>query len=139
MPSNFILFDEINVKNVDEKIFKIHNISQYLSQYPIKYCNILQYDFSGDIHPYYFTMSLSKNFHPYRDVTIASEGLQSFGISSALRAFEQVGIFIVPQLQCHDLGLEMQGYTTSRYDTYHGIPFTIRYVSRYTLWINQSD
>jgi hypothetical protein len=31
----------------------------------------------------------------YRDVTIASEGLQNLGLCSALRAFEQGGIFIV--------------------------------------------
>jgi hypothetical protein len=30
--------------------------------------------------------------------TIASEGLQNFGLCSALRAFEQGGIFIVPHL-----------------------------------------
>jgi hypothetical protein len=35
--------------------------------------------------------------------------------------------------------IEMQRYTTLRYDTYHGISFTIRYVSRYSLLINQSD
>jgi hypothetical protein len=32
------------------------------------------------------------------DVTIASEGLQNVGLCSALRAFEQGGIFIVPHL-----------------------------------------
>jgi hypothetical protein len=35
--------------------------------------------------------------------------------------------------------LEMQRYTTSRYDTYHGISFMIRYVSRYTVLINKSN
>jgi hypothetical protein len=39
-----------------------------------------------------------KNFHLYGDVTIAGEGLQNLGLSSALRAFEQGGIFIVPHL-----------------------------------------
>jgi hypothetical protein len=33
-----------------------------------------------------------KNFHP------AGEGLQNLGLCSALRAFEQEGIFIVPHL-----------------------------------------
>jgi hypothetical protein len=34
----------------------------------------------------------------WRDVTIACEGLQNLGLCSALRAFEQGGIFIVPHL-----------------------------------------
>jgi hypothetical protein len=32
------------------------------------------------------------------DVTIAGEGLQNLGLCSALRAFDQGGIFIVPNL-----------------------------------------
>jgi hypothetical protein len=40
-----------------------------------------------------------KNFSLiYGDVTIAGEGLQNLGLCSALRAFEQGGIFIVPHL-----------------------------------------
>jgi hypothetical protein len=39
-----------------------------------------------------------KNFHLYGDVTIAGEGLQNLGLCSALRAFEQGGLFIVPHL-----------------------------------------
>jgi hypothetical protein len=34
----------------------------------------------------------------YGDVTIAGEGLQNLGLCSALRAFEQGWIFIVPYL-----------------------------------------
>jgi hypothetical protein len=34
----------------------------------------------------------------YEDVTIAGEGLQNLSLCSALRAFEQGGIFIVPHL-----------------------------------------
>jgi hypothetical protein len=34
----------------------------------------------------------------YGDITIAGEGLQNFGLCSALEAFEQGGIFIVPHL-----------------------------------------
>jgi hypothetical protein len=34
----------------------------------------------------------------YGDVTITGEGLQNSGLCSALRAFEQGGIFIVPHL-----------------------------------------
>jgi hypothetical protein len=43
---------------------------------------------------YCFT-SRSKIFHLYGDITIAGEGLQNLGLCSALRAFEQEGIFIV--------------------------------------------
>jgi hypothetical protein len=46
---------------------------------------------------YGFT-SRSRIFHLYGDVTIAGEGLQNLGLCSALRAFEQGGIFIVPHL-----------------------------------------
>jgi hypothetical protein len=42
--------------------------------------------------------SHSRIFHLYVDVTIAGEGLQNLGLGSALRAFEQGGIFIVPHL-----------------------------------------
>jgi hypothetical protein len=40
----------------------------------------------------------SRIFHLYGDVTIAGEGLKNVGLISALRAFEQEGIFIVPHL-----------------------------------------
>jgi hypothetical protein len=40
----------------------------------------------------------SRIIHLYGDVTIAGEGLQNLGLCSALRAFEQGGIFIVPHL-----------------------------------------
>jgi hypothetical protein len=40
----------------------------------------------------------AKKNHSYGDVAIAGEGLQNLGLSSALRAFEQGGIFIVPHL-----------------------------------------
>jgi hypothetical protein len=40
----------------------------------------------------------SRIFHLYGNVTIADEGLQNLGLCSALRAFEQGGIFIVPHL-----------------------------------------
>jgi hypothetical protein len=44
---------------------------------------------------YNFT-SRSRIFHLHGDVT--GEGLQNLGLCSALRAFEQGGIFIVPHL-----------------------------------------
>jgi hypothetical protein len=46
---------------------------------------------------YGFTSRLSI-FHLYGDITIAGEGLQNLGLCSALTAFEQGGIFIVPHL-----------------------------------------
>ena len=42
--------------------------------------------------------SRSRIFHLYGDVTITGEGLQNLGLCSALSAFEQGGIFIVPHL-----------------------------------------
>jgi hypothetical protein len=42
--------------------------------------------------------SRSRIFHLCEDVTIADEGMQNLGLCSALRAFEQGGIFIVPHL-----------------------------------------
>jgi hypothetical protein len=45
--------------------------------------------------------SRSRIFHLYGDVTIAGEGLHNLGLCSALRAFEQGGIFIVPHLLWH--------------------------------------
>jgi hypothetical protein len=38
------------------------------------------------------------NFHLYGENTIAGEGLQNLSLCSALRAFQQGGIFIVPHL-----------------------------------------
>jgi hypothetical protein len=46
---------------------------------------------------YCFT-SRSRIFHLYGDDTITGEGLQNLGLCSALRAFEQGEIFIVPHL-----------------------------------------
>jgi hypothetical protein len=45
--------------------------------------------------------SHSRIFHLYGDVTITGEGLQNLGLCSALRAFEQGGIFIAPHLLWH--------------------------------------
>jgi hypothetical protein len=39
--------------------------------------------------------SRSRIFHLYADVTITGEGLQNFGLCSALKAFEQEGIFYI--------------------------------------------
>jgi hypothetical protein len=46
---------------------------------------------------YGFT-SCSRIFQLYGDITITGEGLQNLGLCSALKAFEQGGIFIVPHL-----------------------------------------
>jgi hypothetical protein len=46
-----------------------------------------------------FSTTRSRIFHLYGDVTIVGEGLQNLGLCSALRAFEQRGIFIVSHLR----------------------------------------
>jgi hypothetical protein len=46
---------------------------------------------------YCFTFH-SRIFHLYGSVTMTGEGLQNLGLYSALRAFEQGGIFIVLNL-----------------------------------------
>jgi hypothetical protein len=46
----------------------------------------------------YGFMSRSRIFHVYVDITVTGEGLQHLGLRSVLRAFEQGGIFIVPNL-----------------------------------------
>jgi hypothetical protein len=56
---------------------------------------------SGDWLIIYDFTSRSRIFHLYGDVTIAGEGLQNLGLCSALRTFEQGGIFIVPHLLWH--------------------------------------
>jgi hypothetical protein len=72
---------------------------------------------------YCFT-SRSRIFHLHEDVTIASEGLQNLGLCSALRAFEQEGIFIVPHLLWHGtffcpVSSEGPPHSVNSYDT-HG-------------------
>jgi hypothetical protein len=42
-----------------------------------------------------------KKINLYGDLTITSEGLQNLGLCSALRAFEQESIFILPHLWWH--------------------------------------
>jgi hypothetical protein len=70
---------------------------------------------------YSFT-SRSGIFHLYGDVTVADEGLQNLGLCSALRAFEQWGIFIVPQLLWHGTSVfpvssEGLPHSVASYDT----------------------
>jgi hypothetical protein len=49
----------------------------------------------------YCSTSRSRIFHSYGDVTITGEGLQNLGLCSALRAFEQGGLIVVPHLLWH--------------------------------------
>jgi hypothetical protein len=70
---------------------------------------------------YCFT-SHSRIFHLYGDVTITGEGLQNLGLCSALRAFEQGGIFIVPHLLRHGASVfpvssEGPPHSVASYDT----------------------
>jgi hypothetical protein len=48
------------------------------------------------------------------DVIIVGEGLQNLGICSALMAFEQEGIFIVPHLLWHGASVFLGGFFRSR-------------------------
>jgi hypothetical protein len=57
----------------------------------------IQHDEMDYLIIYGFT-SRSTIFHLYGDVINAGERLQKFGLCSALRAFEQKGIFIAPHL-----------------------------------------
>ena len=58
----------------------------------------------------------------YGDVTITGEGLQNLGLCSALKAFEQGGIFIVPHLLWHGASVfpvssEGPPHSVASYDT----------------------
>jgi hypothetical protein len=78
----------------------------------------------GDWLIIYGFTSRSRIFHLYGDVTIAGEGLQKLGLCSALWAFEQGGIFIVPHLLWHGTSVfpvlsERPSHSVASYDT-HG-------------------
>jgi hypothetical protein len=45
-----------------------------------------------------FNLRPAREFFTHRDITIAGEGLQNLNLCSALTAFEQGGVFIVPHL-----------------------------------------
>jgi hypothetical protein len=58
----------------------------------------------------------------YGDAIITGEGLQNLGLCSALKAFEQGGIFIVPHLLRHRASIflvssEGQPHSVASYDT----------------------
>jgi hypothetical protein len=72
---------------------------------------------------YSFT-SRSRIFHLYGDVTIAGEGLRNLGLCTALRTFEEGGIFIVPHMLWHVTSVfpvlsEGPPHSVASYDT-HG-------------------
>jgi hypothetical protein len=74
---------------------------------------------------YGFT-SPSRICHLYGDVTFAGEGLQNLGLCSALRAFEQGGIFIVPHLLRNRASIfpassEGPPHSVASYDTREGV------------------
>jgi hypothetical protein len=71
---------------------------------------------------YSFTSRL-RIFHLYGDVTIIGDGLQNLGLCSALRAFKQRGIFIVPHLLWHGtsgfpVSSEGPPHSVASYDTH---------------------
>jgi hypothetical protein len=66
--------------------------------------------------------SRSRIFHLYGHVTTTSEGLQNPGLCSAVRAFEQGGIFIVTHLLRHrasvfSISSEGPPHLVASYDT----------------------
>jgi hypothetical protein len=66
--------------------------------------------------------SRSRIFHLYVDVTITGEGLQNLSLCSALGAFEQRGIFIVPHQLRHGVSVfpvssEGPPHSVTSYDT----------------------
>jgi hypothetical protein len=81
--------------------------------------------FSFDKNHYLFIYcftSCSRVFHIYGDVTITGEGLQNLSLCSALRAFEQGEMFIVPHLLWHGASVcsvssEGPPHSVSSYDT----------------------
>jgi hypothetical protein len=84
------------------------NINVFLNDLCINENNMLQNQAGWDIFGqplfpvnitiiFWFTSRL-RIFHLYGDVTITGKGLQKLGLCLALRAFEQGGIFILPQL-----------------------------------------
>jgi hypothetical protein len=72
----------------------------------------------------FFVLRPAQEYFTYGDVTIAGEGLQNLGLCSALRAFEQGGIIIVPHLLWHEasafpVSSEGPPHSVASYDT-HG-------------------
>jgi hypothetical protein len=67
----------------------------------------------------------SQEFFTYMeiDVTIAGEGLQNLGLCSALRAFEQGGIFIVTGASVFPISDEGPPHSVASYHT-HGFPIS---------------
>jgi hypothetical protein len=63
---------------------------------------------------------LLKSFHLYRNVIITGEELHNLGLCSAVRAFEQGGIFIVPHLLWHGTSV-FSGLIHSPFTTYKGV------------------
>jgi hypothetical protein len=72
-----------------------------IKQINIKDFNLFWFKSINDWLIIYGFTSRSRIFHLYGDVTIAGEGLQNLGLCSALMAFEQGRIFIVPHLLWH--------------------------------------
>jgi hypothetical protein len=97
---------------------------------------------------YCFT-SRSRIFHLYGDVTIAGEWLQNLGLCSALMAFEQGGIFIVPHLLWHGalvfpVSSEGPPHSIASYDTRGDVeelfsPGSSRRVEYWPCWILTPD
>jgi hypothetical protein len=89
----------------------------------------------------YGLLYCSRIVHLYGDVTTTVEGLQNLGLCSALRAFKQGGIFIVPYLLWHGTSVfpvssEGPPHSVASYDTRGcGGSILIRILKGFLIWI----
>jgi hypothetical protein len=58
----------------------------------------------------------AQEYFTYMETSIAGEGLQNLGLCSALRVFEQAGIFIVSHLLVFPVSSEGLPYLVTSYD-----------------------
>jgi hypothetical protein len=79
---------------------KIYSLLLFLTSQYVAHCSLFSPQANVFCMPYSFFFSLI-----YGDNTIASEELQIEGICSALRVFEQGGIFSVPCMLLHGVSI----------------------------------
>jgi hypothetical protein len=98
---------DLKTDRMQDTPLQIESVERYIRHMQVKvgcyYTHVEMYIWNWLIDwliMYCFT-SHSRIFHLYEDVTVAGEGLQNLGLCSALKPFEQRGIFIVPHLLWH--------------------------------------
>ena len=90
----------IGIQTRDARIIRFwHRHSNHCAITTVKYGS--EFSWINEHTVIVYVSTYSRFFHLYGDVTIAGEELQNLGLCSALRAFEQGGIFIVPHLLWH--------------------------------------